>query len=178
MIDGGHHYKFIKSFEKENGFTVTSELLTHSHFDHSLNAKLFQKDGVKIFASLQDAKKLENNDTLAKDFGLKEDPLIVDEILKDGDEIELEGIKIKVMLTKGHTDGSLTFIVGDKIFSGDTLFLESYGRTDFPSGDMQEMIESINRLLSLSGDYTVYAGHGEETTLSHERKYNPLRKGQ
>lgn len=176
MIDGGHLHKQIKEYASNNGFTITAELLTHSHFDHSMGAKLFQQDGVKIYASELEAEKLKNNQTLAKDFGLKAEPLIVDEILHDGQKIEIEGIKIKVMQTPGHTDGSLIFIVEDKIFSGDTLFFESYGRTDFPTGSIKDMAESINRILSLEGDYIVYTGHGEETTLSHERIFNPLSK--
>ncbi len=174
MIDGGHLHKQINDFAKNNGFTITAELLTHSHFDHSMSAKLFQKDGVKIYASALESEKLKNNQTLAKDFGLKADPLIVDEILSDGQEIVLEDISIKVVATPGHTDGSIIFIVQDKIFSGDTLFLESYGRTDFPSGSLSDMITSINKILSMQDEYVVYPGHGEETTLSHERKFNPL----
>lgn len=174
MIDGGHLHKQIKDFADKNGFTITAELLTHSHFDHSLSAKLFQKDGVKIYASLLESEKLKNNQTLAKDFGLKAEPLIVDEVLSDGQEIVLEDIVIKVINTPGHTDGSIIFVVEDKIFSGDTLFLESYGRTDFPSGNFGDMVTSINKILSMQGEYVVYPGHGEQTTLSHERKFNPL----
>ncbi len=174
MIDGGHNYKLIEKYQKDNGFIVKHELLTHAHFDHSLNAVEFQQTGVKIYASEREAEKLARGETLAKDFGLNFKPLTVDEILYDGQEIELEGIKIKVMLTKGHTDGSLTFIVEDKIFSGDTLFYCSYGRTDFPTGDMEEMRRSIKKLFKLKGDYTVYSGHGEDTTLAFERVNNPL----
>ncbi len=174
MIDGGHLHRQIKEYASKNDFTITTELLTHSHFDHSMSAKLFQQDGVKIYASELEAEKLKNNQTLAKDFGLKAEPLIVDEILHDGQEIEIEGVKIKVLKTPGHTDGSLIFIVEDKIFSGDTLFFESYGRVDFPSGNLSDMVKSIDKILSLEGDYKVYTGHGEETTLSHERAFNPL----
>ena len=86
--------------------------------------------------------------------------------------MELENIKIKVIFTPGHTDGSVTFLVDDMLFTGDTLFLESVGRTDFPTGDREQLVSSVKKLYSLEGDYKVYPGHQEFTTLSHERKYN------
>ena len=82
------------------------------------------------------------------------------------------GIKFKVIATAGHTDGSVTFAVDNMLFTGDTLFYGSVGRTDFPSGNRDELVRSIRRLFALSVDYLVYPGHDDFTTLDRERKYN------
>lgn len=172
VIDGGENYKLIKETEKKYGFKIKALLLTHAHFDHAGNAKKLQDDGVKVFISILDAPKLNNEDNLAADFGRKFDKLIPDYTFTDGDYICACGIKLKALITAGHTDGSATFIVDDMMFTGDTLFLESVGRTDFNSGDRDALIKSVKRLFDLKGDYKVYPGHEEFTTLSHERQYN------
>ncbi|MBQ6728261.1 MAG: MBL fold metallo-hydrolase [Clostridia bacterium] len=171
-IDGGENYRLIKKTEQDNGFTVKHLLLTHAHFDHAGNAAALQKDGALVYASAPEADKLKNGGTLAENFGRAFTPVQADVILKDGDILDLVGVKIEVMLTAGHTDGSLTFKTGDMLFTGDTLFLESVGRTDFPTGDRNALIRSVQKLFALSGDFKVYPGHEDFTTLSHERKYN------
>lgn len=171
-IDGGENYKLVKRAEKDNGFIIKHLLLTHAHFDHAGNAAKLQADGALVYISALDNLKLSNGGTLAENFGREFQPLNADVILKDGDKLELSGIGIEVIATAGHTDGSLTFKTGNMLFTGDTLFYESVGRTDFPTGDREEIIRSVKKLFALSGDYTVYTGHEEFTTLSHERKYN------
>lgn len=173
-IDCGERYSDIKKFEKDNGITVKYELLTHSHFDHSASAVELQKDGVKVFCSEIDAEKLKKGETLAEHFYRKPIAVTPDYTFKDGDVLNLCGIEITVMITPGHTDGSACFVAGNDLFSGDTLFYESCGRTDFPSGSSEDMKKSLERLFSLDGDYKVYTGHGEATTLSHERAHNPF----
>ncbi len=175
LIDGGENYKLIKETEEKLGVKIGCLLLTHAHFDHAGNAAKLQKDGVKVFVSKVDAKKLLNDDNLGKDFGRKFECLTADYMFEDGEELFLEGIKIRAVITAGHTDGSATFIVDDMLFTGDTLFCESVGRTDFVSGSRIDLINSVKKLFALSGDYKVYPGHDEFTTLSHERKYNILR---
>lgn len=172
IIDGGENYKLIKETEKKYGFKIKALLLTHAHFDHAGNAKKLQDDGVKVFISLKDAPKLNNDENLAGDFGRVFDKLTPDYTFTDGDYISACGIKIKALLTPGHTDGSATFIVDDMMFTGDTLFLESVGRTDFKTGDRDALIKSVKRLFALDKDYKVYPGHEEFTTLSHERQFN------
>lgn len=171
-IDGGENYKLIKKVERDNGFKIKHLLLTHAHFDHAGNAAALQKDGAVVYASEREAEKLKNGGTLAGNFGRIFTPFYTDVILNDGDVLDLVDIKIEVILTAGHTDGSLTFKVDDMLFTGDTLFYESVGRTDFPTGDRETLIRSVQKLFALSGDYKVYPGHDEFTTLSHERKYN------
>ncbi len=172
VIDSGENYKLIKKAEEENGFIIKAVLLTHAHFDHAGNVKKLQDDGAKIYVSDIDAKKLLNDDNLASSFGRRFDYCTADFTFVDGNILNIEDIKIEVIATPGHTDGSVTFKVEDNLFTGDTLFLESVGRTDFPTGNKGELIRSVTKLFNLEGDYKVYPGHQEFTTLSHERKNN------
>ncbi len=174
VIDCGENYNLIKKTEKEYGFTVKAVLLTHAHFDHAGCAKKLQDDGAKIYVSDKDAPKLLNEENLASAFGRKFDKLVADETFTDGEKLCVCGIKIEVIATPGHTDGSVSFIVGNMLFTGDTLFFRSVGRTDFPSGSREALVASVKKLFALSGDYIVYPGHEEFTTLSEERKYNSL----
>lgn len=171
-IDGGENYKLIKRTEEEKGFKIKHLLLTHAHFDHTGNAAAIQKDGAKVYISAIDNEKLKNGGTLGENFGRHYPSLSADVLLYDGDKLCLSGIDIEVIATAGHTDGSLTFKVGDMLFTGDTLFLESVGRTDFPTGNREELIKSVKKLFAIDGDCKVYPGHEDFTTLSHERKYN------
>ena len=172
LIDGGESCKTIKKAEQDLKIKITALLLTHAHFDHAGNAKALQDDGVKVYISEIDAPKLKNDLNLAGDFGRKFDYLDADYKFNDGDELEIEGIKIKVILTPGHTDGSATFLVDNMLFTGDTLFRLSIGRSDFPTGDKKLLINSVKKLFSLQGDYSVYPGHEDFTTLSYERENN------
>ncbi|MBE7090098.1 MAG: MBL fold metallo-hydrolase [Clostridiales bacterium] len=172
VIDCGENYKLVKKVEQEHGVKIKAVLLTHAHFDHSGIAKKLQDDGAKIYISKIDAPKLLNDDNLSADFGRKFDYLNADYTFSDGEEFIVEGISVKALITPGHTDGSACFIIGGCIFSGDTLFLECVGRTDFKTGNKNQMIASVKRLFALDGDYAVYPGHDEFTSLSHERKYN------
>ena len=172
LIDGGESYKAIKKTESDLGVKITTLLLTHAHFDHAGNAEQLQKDGVKVLISEIDAPKLSNGLNLASDFGRTFNSFIPDQMLKDGQVLNIEDIQIKVIATPGHTDGSLTFMVGNSLFTGDTLFLESVGRTDFPTGNKTQLINSVKKLFALEGNYNVYPGHQEFTTLSHERENN------
>jgi glyoxylase-like metal-dependent hydrolase (beta-lactamase superfamily II) len=94
--------------------------------------------------------------------------------VKENDIIELLGYKFKIIETPGHTLGSICYLMDDKIlFSGDTLFNGSIGRTDFPNGDYNKMVKSLNKLKNLPGYIIVYPGHGEATTIEEEISYNP-----
>ena len=174
IIDCGENYKKIKQAESAHGFKVQAVLLTHAHFDHSGCARKLQQDGAKIYISKLDAEKLLNDDNLSSDFGRKFDYLTADFTFSDGQTIQLFGINIKVIATPGHTDGSVCFMVDNALFTGDTLFFGSVGRTDFKSGNRLDMISSVKKLFALNGDYAVYPGHDEFTTLDRERKYNVM----
>lgn len=172
VIDSGENYKLIKKIEAENSFNINYVLLTHAHFDHAGNVKKLQDDGAKIYCSKIDSEKLLNDLNLSLDFGRQFDYCNADYTFLDNEELVLNDIKIKVISTPGHTDGSVTFLVEDMLFTGDTLFLECVGRTDFPTGNKDDLIASVKKLFSLEGEYKVFPGHQDFTTLSHERKYN------
>ena len=150
-------------------------LLTHGHFDHIIGAKeVKEKYNCKVAISADDECMLSSSrHSLAAFCGAVQNDVTADIILKDGDVITLGDIEIKVISTPGHTKGSVCFIAEDCLFSGDTLFCCSCGRTDFPGGSVPEMLSSLKKLSSLEGDYRVLPGHEEQSTLDFERTHNP-----
>lgn len=153
-------------------------LLTHGHFDHIIGVKsVKEKYGAQVVISKEDEPMLNSSKlSLAVFCNAPQNNVDADIIVKDGDEITLGEIKIKVMATPGHTSGSVCYIAENSIFSGDTLFYCSCGRTDFPSGSPEQMMSSLQKLKALDGDYKVYTGHNNLTTLDFERKNNPYMK--
>ena len=137
-----------------------------------MSGYLAKERGVKMYVPVGDEKMLYSDDNLAKKFGVIAPFYHADEVLNEG-ETEIGGIKIKVISTPGHTKGSSCFLIDGKLFTGDTLFYGSYGNTSFPGGSFAEIKDSItNKLFKLDGDYEVFPGHGENTHLDYERKYN------
>ena len=174
VIDCGESYKKVKQTEADLNVKIKAVLLTHAHFDHAGSAKKLQDDGAKIYVSKLDARKLKNDDNLGAEFGRKFDHLTPDYTFDDQDLLPVCGINFKVIATPGHTDGSVCFLVDNMLFTGDTLFYGTVGRTDFKSGSREDMVLSVKKLFALSGNYSVYPGHDEFTTLDNERKYNVL----
>ncbi len=186
IIDpGGDAEKIIKAAEN---FDVRYILLTHTHFDHigGLN------DVKKAFPEAKTAVSTFEHDWLyspqlnfSEEFGFT---FVfkgkADIKLEDGMTLDFAGTKIKVLHTPGHTPGSTCFYIEKSdicenhlLFSGDTLFRSSIGRTDFPGGDGRKIIESIkNKLLSLPDETVVYPGHDENTSIALEKKFNPFLK--
>lgn len=150
-------------------------LLTHGHFDHIGGVRDIKKEyGCKVVISSVDAPMLSSGKTsLAAFCGAEQNDTEPDITVQDGDEIEVGTLKIKVLSTPGHTSGSVCYVVGDALFSGDTLFYCSCGRTDFPTGSSDDMIKSLKKLASLDGNYKVYTGHNQLSDLDFERKNNP-----
>lgn len=107
---------------------------------------------------------------------LSQAPAQADILVQDGDTVTLGNTVFTVLATPGHTPGGVCYIAGDCIFSGDTLFFCSCGRTDFPGGSSREMMDSLQKLAALPGDYTVYPGHDRFSTLNFERQHNPYMK--
>lgn len=153
-------------------------LLTHGHFDH-----IYALDQIRdayqipVYAHELEEEVLEQaSKNLSRDMGL---PYVTkaDRLFREGDELDLAGLKIRVLHTPGHTQGSCCFYLPDEkvLFSGDTLFCGSYGRVDFPTSSTRDMVESIHRLLrELPEDTNVFPGHEMFTTIGMEKRYNPL----
>lgn len=179
IIDPGCDEQKIKlTLDKEN-ITPKYVVITHGHFDHVGGVAALQAMGAKVYAPSVDYKLLEKTAfTLgidAEDEAVK--PFRADVEVKDGDTFTLLGHEFKALSTPGHTRGSTCYIVdGKMIFSGDTLFRLSIGRTDLPYAESCDMAPSLKKLFDLNGDYEVFAGHGRPTTLEFERKYNPYAK--
>lgn len=159
----------------ENNINPMAILLTHGHFDH-IGAVEYLRESLNlpVYASLKEKELLANPNI---NLSTMMPPIITLENCEwiDSDTLQLNPFKIKVIETPGHTSGSVCYIIEDIIISGDTLFQNSYGRFDFPTGNLTQLKESLQRLFQLEGNYTVYPGHGEPTTLDHERKFNPLK---
>ncbi len=150
-------------------------LLTHGHFDHILGlGDMLEGFGGKIIIHAADADCLHDREkALCRWEPNKALNYHADITVAEGDEIKLGESVFKVLHTPGHTEGSVCYLCGDVLFSGDTLFKETCGRVDFPGGDAVKMKKSLQRLAGLADDLRVLPGHNEETTLAYERKYNP-----
>ncbi|MCD8206007.1 MAG: MBL fold metallo-hydrolase [Clostridia bacterium] len=155
------------------GLAPAAVLLTHGHYDHIGGCGEFFKAGVPIYIGRGEYE-LIFGEGMRVGFNDVEIPYFeVAGYLEDGQKINFAGIDFDVISTPGHTASEVSFITGDIIFSGDVLFCESVGRTDLASGDEDALISSVKRLYALEGDYKVYTGHGEDTTLENERRHNP-----
>lgn len=155
---------------------VEQILLTHGHFDHIGGAAALQKKtGAQVFLYEED-KDFPGNSSLnlsVMAIGQEVPSFSVDRLLKDGEIFSLGETAFTVLHTPGHTQGSCCYISENVLFTGDTLMKNSVGRTDFPTGNMPQLTKSLQQLALLPGNYTIYPGHGEPSTLDEERKRNP-----
>ena len=174
VIDCGDDLATLKQTAQTLNLKIGAVILTHAHFDHSGSASALQQEGVKIYISEKDAPKLSNKENLSWHFGIYFEELSPDYTFSEGQILELYGLKFKIIETPGHTDGSVCLVAEDNLFSGDTLFNLSVGRTDFPTGDFNQLKKSIQRLFKDYDGYKVYPGHGPSTTISYEKKFNPI----
>lgn len=179
LIDPGYKSpELVKRIEELGADTFDYILLTHGHFDHIWYADNIKAlTGAKIVISEKDAPFLADGIlNLSASFGFRNFPALSSDItLKDGDTLMLGETQLTFICTPGHTVGSGCYIsfADNIIFSGDTLFKLSMGRTDFVTGDENELYKSLQRLAKLQGDFTVYPGHNDTTSLEFERKNNP-----
>lgn len=178
VVDPGDKSEELIDYIKKSNNSLKYVLLTHGHYDHIGYAKqLATMFDSKIVCGENTDKFFKNNMLNHSVFhpDIKEIKAFDGDILlKDNDKILLGETEITYITTEGHTDGCGCYIFDNTIITGDTLFAQSYGRTDLPTGSINKMIESMKKLKELKGDYVVYPGHGESTTLDFERKYNPL----
>ena len=175
VIDAGGDYEIIKKTLDNNSLACKYVLLTHAHWDHIGAVAKLQQDGAEVVLHEAEKEFPSNPDlSVAGFFGVSSEPFMPDILTKGGETLELCGMKFTVLHTPGHTGGSVCYILDDCIFSGDTLFYHAVGRTDFPTGDANALKNSVrNVLFKLEGDYTVYPGHDDKTSLEAEKKYNP-----
>ncbi|SFO12244.1 Glyoxylase, beta-lactamase superfamily II [Pseudobutyrivibrio sp. JW11] len=179
IIDPGSAFERIKSAVESTGTKPVAILLTHGHFDHAGEAASTAKEyGIKVYTHEATAEELKNPSiNLSGDMFGDSKSYSADVFLKDDEEIDLAGLHIKCLFTPGHTPGGCCFYFPneDIVFTGDTLFSGSVGRTDFPGGSMSQLVGSVkSKLMTLSDDTICYPGHNEPTTIGTERIYNPF----
>lgn len=178
LVDPGLCTKEVVDHIRDNGLHLQAILLTHGHFDHIMGLDGFLKEfPVPVYAQ-------EEEEVLLKDASYNASVSYGPSYtfsgaayVKDGQELELAGMKIRVIHTPGHTIGGCCYYIEKEhaLFSGDTLFHDSVGRTDFPTGSQSQLVRSIReKLMELPEDTIVYPGHMSETTIGHEKKYNPF----
>lgn len=171
---GGDIYRAIT----EKGFHIGAILLTHGHFDHIWGAEeLREKSGAKIYAYEKEQPLCESSDlNLSAQMG-RACTIKPDFYLKDGEKVQVGDLCCKLLATPGHTSGSCCYYFEEDgiVMSGDTLFCQSVGRTDFPTGSMSDIVRSVKeKLMVLPDEVKVYPGHGETTTIGFERENNPF----
>ena len=172
LIDPGDDAARVEKLVEQSGCALRYILLTHGHFDHTSAVRplLERYPDVPVYIHEKDSVTGRGGELLFTR---------VDEqhqrYYKEGDVLPLGGLSLRVMETPGHSEGSVCLLLDREhvIFAGDTLFRCSCGRTDFAGGDYREMLQSLARLGNLPGSYRVYPGHGMDTTLAEEKRYNP-----
>ena len=172
IVDPGGSADQILAKIKEHNLDVKLILLTHGHFDHVMGVQdlLAAYPDLPVYITETDYPEARDGGQFGYSMGEVASVRFYDE----GDTVELGNLKIDVLRTPGHTPGSVTLRVEDVLFTGDTLFRGSCGRTDFPGGSFGDMQRSLKRLADLPGNYRVYPGHEGSSTLDYERKYNPF----
>ncbi len=178
-IDPGDEPDEVLALARDLGVTIKAIANSHAHIDHILGVRGVQAaTGANFLLHQSDLELLRNGwRGAAERFGIEEGqgPPDPSDFVRDGDEVEVAGLKLKAIATPGHTPGSVSYYADGLLFSGDTLFRGSIGRTDLPGGDFDEEMRSItNELLTLPEDTIVLPGHMQETTVAFERDHNPF----
>ena len=165
VIDPGYEADRILDFLKQESLSLDAVLLTHGHFDHV--------GAVRQIAADTDCQVFIHENELTLPAAMTDGPLYYTHLYPAEGKLHLADMDILVLPTPGHTPGSVCLLTGDVMFSGDTLFAGSMGRCDFPGSSIFDMRKSMKKLCTLAGDYRVFPGHAESTTLETERKTNP-----
>ena len=178
FIDPADYGEQIFKAMKDNGFEVAAILLTHGHFDHIWGcSRLRQLTSASVYAYEGEEALLQSAHLNVSAEAGRACTVKANILLKDGEEVTIEDMTFKLIATPGHTQGSCCYYFEEAkmLISGDTLFEESVGRTDLPTGSMSTLVRSIkDKLFVLPDGVVVYPGHGDSTTIEHEKKYNPF----
>ena len=166
LIDPGYEPEYLLEQVRLQRKTLDAILLTHGHFDHVGGVKqIAQETGCKVYICPEEL-------LIPPHFSAGEH--YYTDTYSEGDTLNLAGLSLQVLKTPGHTQGSVCLLCEDTLFSGDTLFAGTCGRTDLPGGDYKMILQSLHRLAQLEGDYRVLPGHGPSTTMNQERVENPF----
>ena len=185
VVDPGGDADEIFAIFKKQKAKIDAILLTHAHFDHiggvAQLVKIASESEGKtqstptVFLHRDEVENIGSYKNIGFSMNANPEKFVPDVLLKGGETLDISGLKVKVIHTPGHSKGGVCYVVGNKIFVGDTLFFTSYGRTDFYDGNAKDLKNSIvNKLFNLKGNYTLLPGHGEPTTLEFERVNNPI----
>ena len=168
MVDPAWDVDAVLKKAEKDGMKVVAGILTHTHFDHCNGVEgLIQKTGVKVYVHENEAKYLkESKEHLVE--------------TKEGSTLKIGDVEMTFLHTPGHTEGAQCILFGDKIITGDTLFVGACGRCDLPGGNEKKLMQSLKRLASLDGALKVFPGHAygdaDSSTIEHERRTNPFMK--
>lgn len=180
IVDSGDDFEKIVNYIESHDYEPVAVFLTHGHFDHIMAVnELRDKYGISVYASKAEAELLSDEYlNCSVHFGYRYSTK-ADVLLKDGQWIDVLGLGVKVIYTPGHTAGSCCYYFKDEklLFSGDTLFYTSVGRTDLPTGDEKTLLKSLKMLMELPEDVRVFPGHGPETHIGFEKTNNPYIRG-
>ncbi len=167
VIDPGAESNVIMDYVESNKLKVGAILLTHGHFDHTMAVEeVHESTGAPVYINARDAY------ASGPENPYKYRAPEYTKYYGEGDTVKVGGLEFQVIETPGHSAGSVTLKCEDALFTGDTLFRDSCGRTDLPGGEMKKLLQSLKKLSSLEGDFEVYPGHADTTTLDKERRFN------
>ena len=167
VIDPGDESNVILNYLEDNHLHCEAIFLTHGHYDHTGAVEaVMEETGAPVYLCPRDDARMTGDRHYA--YLLPEGGRYYDE----GDVLSIAGLNFKILATPGHTAGGVCILCENALFTGDTLFRGSCGRTDLPGGDMDEELKSLARLCALPGDYEVYPGHMDSSTLERERNFN------
>ena len=180
VIDPGQKNPELLEYLDTCPANIRYVIATHGHFDHMLyTPEVVRKTGAKVVIHKLDAAAFSDDQVnlFAVYTCRQSEHLTPDLLVEEGDTLQVGNLTLSFLNTPGHTPGSMCILVGDTMFSGDTLFHRDIGRSDLPRGNAGALQASLDKLAALPGDYRVLPVHMEETTLAYERKYNPCMRG-